>query len=125
MQRCTACCTGLRNSSTGVPMVTMTGPRRLIALGDEVKISRLFASALAQQRRRAVLDERQLAGAQRRQHRLVEIVDVDGHPGFGEGQHQRNADMAGAADHGEVGLRRPALGRRVGLVDGLFKLRCP
>ena len=46
MQCCTAACTGLRNSPTGVPMVTMTGPRRLIALDDEVKMSRLFAKAL-------------------------------------------------------------------------------
>ena len=47
MQSCTAFCTGLRNSSTGVPMVITTGPLRLIALGDDVKISRLSAKALA------------------------------------------------------------------------------
>ena len=35
---------------------------------------------------------------------LVEIVDVDPQPGFRQRQHQRNADMAGAADNGHVGI---------------------
>ena len=33
----------------------------------------------------------------------VEIIDIDGQAFGGERQHQRNADVSGAADHGEVG----------------------
>ena len=63
---------------------------------------------------RAVLDERQAAGCKRVEARLIEIVDVDAQAGFGQRQHQRNADMAGAADHGDVGVldRGRRLGRR-------------
>ena len=46
MQSCTTRRTGLRNSSTGVPMVTITGPLVEISLGVLVKTSRLSASAL-------------------------------------------------------------------------------
>jgi hypothetical protein len=52
----------------------------------------------------AVLDERQPAGLQCTQGFPVEIVDVDPQAGFGERQHQRHTDMAGAADNGHVGV---------------------
>ncbi len=47
MQRWISACTGLRNSSTGVPMVTMTGPVRLISFGEDVKMSRRLSNAFA------------------------------------------------------------------------------
>src|SRR5262245_23804812 len=47
MQCCISFCTGLRNSSTGVPMVMTTGPVWPIAPGDDVNSSLLPANALA------------------------------------------------------------------------------
>ena len=36
----------------------------------------------------------------------IQVVDVDGQPLGGERQHERNADMSGAADNGQIrGLR--------------------
>ena len=51
-----------------------------------------------------VFDERQAAGFERVQAFLVMIVDIDPHAGFGERQHQRNADMARTADDGDIGI---------------------
>jgi len=59
----------------------------------------VLGQGLGEQRGRAVFDEGQLACAERRQRRFVEVVDVNRHPRLGEGQHERNTDMAGAAHH--------------------------
>jgi len=66
----------VRNSSTGVPMVTMTGPLRVIASGADVKTSRLFASALASKGAAPCSMNGSLPDPQRRQHRLVAVVTL-------------------------------------------------
>ncbi len=120
MQSCTTLRTGLRNSSIGVPMVMMTGPPVEITIGRGGKHQPLGRKRLGQHAFRAALDERQPPGGKRVQALSIEIVDVDAQARFGQRQHQRNADMAGAADHGDVGVldRGRRLGRRDGGADG-------
>ena len=57
---------------------------------------------LHQHRLAVVFDERQAAGFQRLQHLAVDVVDVDAEARLGECQHQRDADVAAAADHRQV-----------------------
>ncbi len=64
----------------------------------------LGGERLGEHRFRAALDERQLAAFERVERCAVEVVDVDAQAGFGQRQHQRNADMAGTADHRHVGV---------------------
>ena len=71
----------------------------------------LVGQRLGQQFVGAALDERHAARPQRVERIGVEVVDVDGQSLGRERQHQRHADMAGAADHGQVGGLR---GHRAG-----------
>ncbi len=95
--------TGLRNSSTGVPMVMITGPLVDMSLRPAGEEQPLVGQRLGEQRLRAILDERHAARLQGGKRLLVEVVDVDGQSLGGKRQHQRNTDMAGAADHGQIG----------------------
>ena len=51
-----------------------------------------------------MFDEGQPSGFKLVKRYLIEIVYVDFQPGFREGQHQRNADVACAADNGNIGV---------------------
>ena len=102
MQSCTTLRTGLRNSSIGVPMVTMTGAFADISAGAEVKTQPVLLERLRQQLLAAELDERQAAGAEALEHGAIGVVHVDAITGLGEGQDQRDADVAAATDHGQV-----------------------
>src|SRR5262249_40392538 len=51
----------------------------------------------------AVFDERQTAGSQRLERFAIDVVDVDAIARLGEGQHEWNADVTGAADDGQIG----------------------
>ena len=73
----------------------------------------LGGERLGQHACRAVFDEWQAAGLQRIQVGLIEVVDVDPHAGLGQRQHQRNADMAGSAHDGDVGVFDAWLARQV------------
>ncbi len=98
--------TGLRNSSTGVPMVTITGPlhRNLARLAGEEQP--LIGQRLGQQFVGAVLEKRQTTGLERVETVVIDVVDVDCQTLGRKRQHQRDADMTGAADDGQIsGLR--------------------
>src|SRR5262249_9047441 len=50
----------------------------------------------------AVFDERQTAGSQRLERLAIDVVDIDAIARLGEGQHERNTDVTGAADDGQI-----------------------
>jgi hypothetical protein len=66
-----------------------------------------------------MLDERQLAGSQRRECGLIEIINVDRQPCLGKGGHKRDADVASAAHDSHISsLRAGRTGRcRFGRCD--------
>src|SRR5262249_57028257 len=62
----------------------------------------------------AVFDERQTAGSQRLEGLAIDVVDIDAIARLGEGKHERNADVTGAADDGQIsgiGARRHCCSR--------------
>ncbi len=102
MHSCTTSRVGLWNSSIGVPMVMMTGPDVEIPAGRVAENQAVALQCLRQQSLAAILDERQASGFQRLQHLAVDVIDVDAEARLGECQHQRDADVATAADDRQV-----------------------
>ena len=123
-QACTTRRTGLRNSSIGVPMVTITGPLVEMLVGRAGEDEALFRQRLGEYGLGAVFEERQPPAFEGIEALLVEIVDVDAQAGLDQRQHQRHADMAGAADDGNVGVvdRRCGAGSADIGPDGHLKL---
>ena len=73
----------------------------------------------------AIFDEGQAPVFQRLEHLAIEVMDVDPVSGLGKRQHQRDADMAAAADDREVRRRDRRSGHRGGLGTGKIQLTTP
>ena len=93
---------GPRNSSTGVPMTTTRRIVRSIIAPSAPKAEPAGRQQLAEELVRAGLEERHLARRDPIQGRLVRVVDADPQAGLGEGEAQRQADVAPAAEDDDV-----------------------
>ena len=85
-----------------MPMVTITGPEFDISLGLLVKIRRLSRSALVSSSSAPYSMKGRRPALERGKVVEVQVIDVDLETLRGERQHERNADMSGAADNGQV-----------------------
>ncbi len=83
-------------------MTTMTCSVRHRISASAERTSRPVGTELRQQRVRAVLHERHLARCDPIEGRLARVVDADAQPGLGEGEAERQADVAAAAEDDEV-----------------------
>ena len=73
----------------------------------------------------AVFDELQTAGPQRLEGFPIDVVDVDAIARLGEGKHERNADVTGAADDGQIGGIEARRHCRGGLGAGNIHAKAP
>ena len=82
------------------------GPCRGNVLRPPAKAQCAAGQRAVEERLRVLFDERQLAALQRVERLRVAIVDRDVEAAIGKAQHQRNADVAGPADHGDIAAAR-------------------
>ena len=87
-------------------MTTTSWSVRSIIEPSAPNASRPVGEDLAQELVGAVLHERHLAGGDPVEGRLVGVVDADTQAGLGEGEAQRQADVAAAAEDDDVEIRR-------------------
>ena len=82
----------------------------------------LFGQRLGQQIRRVIFNVGQAAAFEDFERIFIDVVDVDAGAAFREREHQRHADMAGAADHSDVRIlyRCRRVGRQIGAKFNAF-----
>ena len=80
---------------------------------------------LREHRFATLFDERQAAGLERLEHVAIDVVDVDAEAGLGERQHQRDADVPAAADHGEIRILRLQFGHGGSIRAGKIHAHAP
>ncbi len=75
-----------------------------------------FGERFGQQIGRVIFDIGQAAAFEDFERLFIDVIDVDARAAFREREHQRHADMAGAADNGDVGIlyRCRRRGRQIG-----------
>ncbi len=94
---------GFMNSSTGVPIVTITVGTLAMLSADELNDRRLASRHLVQERLRVGLGERHHAILDPLEHLPVEIVDADRMPLAGQHQRQRQTDVTGSPHDADAG----------------------
>ena len=92
---------GSRYSSTGVPMVTMMAAASSRTAGSVVALMRPARTVSASRASASVLVKRHLARVDQGHALRRNVEQIDGVPLAGEGQGQRQADVAAAADDGQ------------------------
>ena len=104
--RGTASGSGLRYWSTGVPTTTTTCSARDTERGSLSQTSRP-GKCVGQRLLDAGLEERRLTARDPRHRVDVDVVHAHGEPARGEGDREREADVARTADHADVVVEPP------------------